>query len=83
MASGKQETFGVKTNFSEDVKQVLHGNPYQQDADLIRETKENIYKSTQTMALGKGVNRNYNFPTTVTQPGFHFGIATLGSWLIR
>ena len=76
---GKKETFGVKTDVSEDVREVLHGNPYLKEADLIRETKENIYKSSQTMALGKSVNRNYNFPTQVGQPEFHFGIATASS----
>jgi hypothetical protein len=62
---------------------VLHGNPFTKESDIIRETKENVYKSNQTMVLGKGMNRNYNFPTQVNQPNFLFGVPTANSSLKR
>lgn len=68
---------------SDPAKVVMFGSPAHQPSELIQEIKESIYKTRKTEVLGKGLDRNYNFPAATIKKDFAFGVPTLSSFLTR
>lgn len=78
----RRQPFGDKVGASEGLQAVVFGSTVGH-SDLVQEVNETVYKSRRTEALGKGLDRNYQFPDQVKDSRFGFGVPTAGSELTR
>lgn len=75
----EQLVHGVPTALSDHVPDCIKGRNLSGTKYFINDIKENMfYASTKREPLGKGIKRNYRFPTEVNEKDFKFGIPTVG-----
>ena len=58
----------------ENAGHLIHGEPSSNFPDLIREAKENVYRSINKEPLGRSSQPLCPLPARVTQPAFAFGV---------
>ena len=69
---------GVKTQYSDHVKDCIKLDKMSGVNFFINKIKEDKYARNQREPLGKSIIRNYNFPETVKEENFKFGVPTTG-----
>ena len=76
---GDKFVFGKKTHGSEHVGEVIKAQNLAGLADYNNDLKEGKYHSHIREPLGKSYVRGFNFPSTVKEDNFQFGVPTLSS----
>ena len=79
----QEAPFGDRVQMSESTKNVVFGEPHMVPSECLQSIKENIYKSKKNEVLGKGLDRNYDFPEVIKKTDFAFGVPVVGSKLKR
>lgn len=69
---------GMKTLKSDHVNDCIKGNNINGVNHFLNQIKEDKYTSSRREPLGKGLQRNYQFPDKVQNEDFRFGAPTVG-----
>lgn len=76
--SYENNVHGIKTLGSDHVNDCFKIKDSSGISYFLNQIKENKYHSNQREPLGKGIQRNYQFPDKTTDKDFKFGISTTG-----